>query len=289
MEEEKVISTKDSLAPDAVVRESSENTMTGKAEYSTTKTFLLAIAAGAFIAFGAQVSLTSMTGDSYLGWGFTKLIGAMTFTTGLMMVALTSAELFTGNVMMTFAVLEKKISLLKLLKSWAIVYIANFLGSILIAGLIYGAGLGHNGGDAVGVTAIQTAFTKINLSFAEAFYRGILCNWLVCLAIFMAAASKRVIGKIFALFFPIMAFAASGYEHSVANMFFIPNGIFMKNFPSIVASSGLTPDQLATMSWKGFLLQNLLPVTLGNIVGAFVFVVLIFWIAYIKEEDKKER
>ncbi|MBD9222790.1 formate/nitrite transporter family protein [bacterium] len=288
MEEEKVISTQDSLTPSATVHELSDSVMTGKAGFSKTKMFTLAIAAGAFIAFGAQVSLTVMTGDSMMGWGFTKLIGAMTFATGLMIVALTGAELFTGNVMMTFAVLEKKVSLLKLLRSWTIVYIANFLGSILVAGLIFGAGMGHNGGDAVGVTAMQTAFSKINLTFGEAFFRGILCNWLVCLAIFMASTSKRVIGKIFAIFFPIMTFVASGYEHSVANMFFIPNGLLMKHFPSIVAASGMTPDQLATMTWKGFFLHNLLPVTCGNIVGAFVFVVLLFWTAYLREEHRHQ-
>ncbi len=288
METEKVISTQDSLTPSDTVHEISDKVMTGKADYSKTKMFTLAIAAGAFIAFGAQVSLTVMTGDSNMGWGFTKLIGAMTFATGLMLVTLTGAELFTGNVMMTFAVLEKKLSLMKLLRSWTVVYIANFLGSILVAGLIYGAGMGHNGGDAVGVTALNTAFSKINLTFGEAFFRGILCNWLVCLAIFMASTSKRVIGKIFAIFFPIMTFVASGYEHSVANMFFIPNGILMKHFPSIVAASGLTPDQLSIMTWKGFFLHNLLPVTLGNIVGAFVFVVLIFWTAYLREEHRHQ-
>ena len=257
MEEEKVISTIDSLTPSDTVHEISDKVMTGKADYSKTKMFTLAIAAGAFIAFGAQVSLTVMTGDSNMGWGFTKLIGAMTFATGLMLVTLTGAELFTGNVMMTFAVLEKKISLMKLLRSWTVVYIANFVGSILVAALVYFAGMGHNGGDAVGVTAMQTALGKLNLSFVEAFCRGILCNWLVCLAIFMASTSKRVIGKIFAIFFPIMTFVASGYEHSIANMFFIPNGILMKHFPTIVAASGLTPDQLAVMTWKNFFVHNL--------------------------------
>ena len=286
MEEEKVVSSIDSLTPSATVHEISDKVMTGKADYSKTKMFTLAIAAGAFIAFGAQVSLTVMTGDSNMGWGFTKLIGAMTFATGLMLVTLTGAELFTGNVMMTFAVLEKKISLMKLLRSWTVVYIANFIGSILLAALVYCAGMGHNGSDAVGVTAIQTAYGKLHLTFTEAFFRGILCNWLVCLAIFMASTSKRVIGKIFAIFFPIMTFVASGYEHSIANMFFIPNGILMKHIPSIVAASGMTPEQLATMTWKGFFVHNLIPVTLGNIVGAFVFVVLLFWTAYLREERR---
>lgn len=284
--EEKVVSTQDSLTPSATVHELSDSVMTGKAEYSKTKMFALAIAAGAFIAFGAQVSLTVMTGDSTMGWGFTKLIGAMTFATGLMMVVLTGAELFTGNVMMTFSVLERKISLMKLLRSWTFVYAGNFVGSILLAVLVFFAGMGHNGGDAVGVTAMQTAFGKLNLSFTEAFFRGILCNWLVCLAVFMASTSKRVIGKIFAIFFPIMTFVASGYEHSVANMFFIPNGILMKHFPSIVAASGFTPDQLAIMNWKVFFVHNLIPVTLGNMVGAFVFVVLLFWTAYLREERR---
>lgn len=286
MEEEKVISTVDSLTPSATVHEISDSVMTGKADYSKTKMFVLAIAAGAFIAFGAQVSLTVMTGDSNMGWGFTKLIGAMTFATGLMLVTLTGAELFTGNVMMTFAVLEKKVGFLKLFRSWTVVYIANFVGSVLVAALVYFAGLGHNGGDAVGVTAMQTAYTKVHLSFVEAFCRGILCNWLVCLAIFMASTSKRVIGKIFAIFFPITTFVASGYEHSIANMFFIPNGILMKHFPSIAAASGMTPDQLAALNWKAFFIHNLIPVTLGNIVGAFVFVVLIFWTAYLREERR---
>ena len=287
METETVISSQDSLTPSDTVHEISDKVMTGKADYSKTKMFTLAIAAGAFIAFGAQVSLTVMTGDSNMGWGFTKLIGAMTFATGLMLVTLTGAELFTGNVMMTFAVLEKKISLMKLLRSWTVVYIANFIGSILFAALVYFAGMGHNGGDAVGVTAMQTALGKLNLTFTEAFFRGILCNWLVCLAIFMASTSKRVIGKIFAIFFPIMTFVASGYEHSIANMFFIPNGILMKHFPTIVAASGFTPDQLAVMTWKNFFVHNLIPVTLGNIVGAFVFVVLLFWTAYLREERRQ--
>ena len=281
------LDTKDCINPGNVAHELADSVMPMKANFRKSKTFVLAIAAGALIAFGAQVSLTVMTGTEQISWGFAKLIGAMTFATGLMMVVLTGAELFTGNVMMTFSVLEKKLSLWKLLRNWSFVYTFNFVGSILVAALVYGAGMGHNGGDAVGATAMQTAFSKINLSFGEAFFRGILCNWLVCLAIFMASTSKRVIGKIFAIFFPIMTFVASGYEHSVANMFFIPNGILMKHIPGIVAASGLTPDQVATMTWKGFFLNNLLPVTLGNMVGAFVFVVLLFWTAYLREEHRQ--
>ena len=275
---------RDCIAPSEVAHGFSEKVMPVKASYRKSKMFVLAIAAGAFIAFGAQVSLTVSSGVAgTLGWGTSKLIGAMVFAAGLMMVVLTGAELFTGNVMMTFSVLEKKISFWKLLRNWSFVYTFNFIGSILVATLVFGAGMGHNGGDAVGVTAMKTAFSKVNLTFAEAFFRGILCNWLVCLAIFMASTSKRVIGKIFAIFFPIMTFVASGYEHSVANMFFIPSGLLLKHVPQVVAASNLGSD-LASLTWGHFFLHNLLPVTLGNIVGALIFVVLLFWIAYLKDD-----
>ncbi len=280
---------KDCLAPNEVAHGFSENVMPQKAGYRKSKMFVLAIAAGAFIAYGAQVSLTVMTGTAEnLSWGLAKLIGAMVFATGLMMVVLTGAELFTGNVMMMFSVIEKKISWFKLFRSWTIVYIGNFVGSIILAALVFYSGASHNDHDALGVMAITTAYGKVTLSFLEAFTRGILCNWLVCLAVWMATSSRRVIGKIFAIFFPIMTFVASGYEHSVANMFFIPNGILMKSIPSVVAASGLSVEQLAQLSWKGFFVHNLIPVTLGNITGALVFVVLLFWMAYLRDDKKQE-
>ena len=210
----------------------------------------------------------------------------MVFSAGLMMVVLTGAELFTGNVMMMFSVLEKKISWLKLLRSWSIVYVGNFVGSMLLALLVFCAALYQNNGFDVGVNTLTNAHMKVNLSFAEAFARGVLCNWLVCLAVWMATSSKRVIGKIFAIFFPIMTFVASGYEHSVANMFFIPSGILLKSVPQVVAASNLGAD-VASLSWGHFFLNNLLPVTIGNVVGALIFVVLLFWIAYLKDDHNK--
>lgn len=285
-----IIDNKDCLAPNEVAHEFSEKVMPAKAEYRKSKMLVLAIAAGAFIAFGAQVSLTVTTGDAaFVGWGLSKLIGAMVFAAGLIMVVLTGAELFTGNVMMMFSVIEKKISWAKLLRSWSVVYIGNFIGSILVAALVYFAALGHNNNDMLGAVTITNAHMKVNLTFVEAFCRGILCNWLVCLAVWMATSSKRVIGKIFAIFFPIMTFVASGYEHSVANMFFIPSGILLKNLPGVVTASGLAADQLSTLTWKTFLLNNLFPVTLGNIVGALVFAVLLFWVAYLKDEHNTQQ
>ena len=282
------LDTKDCISPNHVAHEIADNVMPAKANFRKSKTFVLAIAAGALIAFGAQVSLNVMTGSEAVSWGFAKLIGAMTFATGLMMVVLTGAELFTGNVMMTFSVIEKKTSLAKLLRNWTIVYTGNFVGSILLAAIIYFTGCSHNSHKALGVLGLTTAYTKVNLTFVEAFTRGILCNWLVCLAIWMASSSRHVIGKIFAIFFPITTFVASGYEHSIANMYFISNGLFLKATPAIAAASGLSADQLASLNIKSFLLGNLLPVTLGNMVGAFVFVVLLFWTAYLRDDHGKD-
>ena len=253
------LDTKDCINPTDVAHELTESVMPSKANYRKSKTFVLAIAAGALIAFGAQVSLAVMTG----------------------------AELFTGNVMMTFSVIEKRTSLAKLLRNWSLVYLGNFVGSIILATLIYFSGCSHNSHEALGVMGLTTAYTKAPLPLVEAFTRGILCNWLVCLAIWMASSSRHVIGKIFAIFFPIMTFVASGYEHSIANMYFLTNGIFLKNTPAVVAASGLTADQLSVLNWHNCLFNNLIPVTLGNMVGAFVFVVLLFWTAYLRDDRHK--
>ena len=284
---EQNLDTKDCITPNGVAHELADSVMPMKASYRKSKLFVLAIAAGAFIAFGAQVSLNVMTGTEAISWGIAKLVGAMTFATGLMMVVLTGAELFTGNVMMTFAIIEKRISVWRLLRNWSIVYVGNFVGSIILATLIYFSGCSHNSHEALGVLGLTTAYTKATLPFVEAFTRGILCNWLVCLAIWMASSSRHVIGKIFAIFFPIMTFVASGYEHSIANMYFLTNGLFLKHTPAIVAASGLTPEQLSGLTLKTCLLNNLLPVTLGNIVGAIVFVVLLFWTAYLRDDHKE--
>lgn len=278
-------SASDCVTPSNVAENICNNIMPAKAGYGKMKTLVLSIAAGAFIAFGAQVSMTIMTGTTEtLGFGVTKLLGGLVFAAGLIMVVLTGAELFTGNVMMTFSVIEKKMSLARLLRSWGLVYVGNLLGSLLVAGLIYATGLCHNSHEAMGALAVQTAHMKCNLTFVEAFVRGILCNWLVCIAIWMAFSAKTVIGKIFAIVFPITTFCASGYEHSIANMFFITNGLLEKSQEAIAAASMLTPDQLATLNLKSFLFGNLLPVTLGNVVGAFVFIVLLFWTAYIRPD-----
>lgn len=279
-----IADNKDCVAPNEVANNLAWKVMPQKARYSLLKMFLLAIAAGAFVAFGAHSCLTVMTGTLNISWGLAKLIGGVVFSTGLMMVVLTGAELFTGNVLMTFALFEKKITLKELLKSWLVVYLGNFVGALVIAGLVFLTGASHNCADGVGILTLNTAVGKTNLTFLQAFTSGILCNWLVCLAVWMAACSKRIIGKIFAIFFPIMIFVASGYEHCVANMFFVPEGIFTKSIPAIVEAAHVAPDALANLSWQGFVIKNLIPATLGNVAGVIIFVVLLFWLAYIKDE-----
>ncbi len=276
---------KDCVSPSEVASSLAKKIMPKKAQYGFLKMFLLAIAAGAFVAFGAHSCLTVMTGTLNISWGLAKLIGGIVFSTGLMMVVLTGAELFTGNVLMTFSVLEKKISLLTLLKSWVVVYFGNFIGAMTIALLVFATGASMNCGGEVGVLTLSTATAKTSLSFTQAFTSGILCNWLVCLAVWMAACSRRIIGKIFAIFFPIMIFVASGYEHCVANMFFIPEGILTKTLPNIVQASNLSTQALSNLTWQGFAINNLVPATLGNIVGVVIFVVLLFWMAYLKDEN----
>ncbi|MBQ4645812.1 MAG: formate/nitrite transporter family protein [Candidatus Gastranaerophilales bacterium] len=279
-----LVDNKDCVSPSEVAASLAKKVMPQKAHYGLLKMFLLAIAAGAFVAFGAHSCLTVMTGTIAVSWGLAKLIGGIVFSTGLMMVVLTGAELFTGNVLMTFSLFEKKISLKELLKSWLVVYFGNFIGAMVIAGLIFLTGASHNANNALGLMTLSIASAKVNLTFLQAFTSGILCNWLVCLAVWMAACSTRIIGKIFAIFFPIMIFVASGYEHCVANMFFIPEGIFTKSLPEVVSLSNIAPEALANLTWQGFAIKNLIPATLGNIVGVVIFVVLLFWMAYLKDE-----
>jgi formate/nitrite transporter len=154
---------------------------------------------------------------------------------------------------------------------------------VLLAGMMYGSGLWKTANLAVGVKALGIANAKVNIPFFEALFRGIGCNWLVCLAVWMMLSSRDVTGKIFAAFFPIMAFVALGFEHCVANMYFIPMGIFLKN-TAVAAQSGLN---LANLTWGGFAIDNLIPVTIGNIIGGSVFVALLYWSVYQRKERNK--
>lgn len=263
------------------IAEAACNAGVAKSQLKITKMFVLAILAGVYIGFGGYLA-TTVTQDlsKYLGVGFSQFMGGAVFSVGLMLVVIGGAELFTGNNLIVVACLNKKVRLNGLLRNWITVYLGNFLGSILLAIIIFMTGLYTMGGSSVGIKAITTANTKVNIDFVSALARGIVCNWLVCLAVWLAMASDDVIGKIFACFFPIMAFVASGFEHSVANMFFIPLGLFLKQVPQVVAIAGL---DLNNLTWTGFIVNNLLPVTIGNIIGGAFFVGTLYCYIYLKD------
>jgi formate/nitrite transporter len=267
-------------APRTIAETVAQTVGVAKATSPWLSVFVLGILAGAYIGFGGLLS-TTVTFDTAAKWGlgFTKILGGAAFSVGLMLVVIAGAELFTGNNLMVSSVMMREITLGTMSKRWAVVYFANFIGSIFLAILFYYSGLWKTGDGALGAAAVKIACNKVALSFGEALWRGIGCNWLVCLAVWMALAARQIIGKIFAIFFPIMAFVAIGFEHSVANMYFIPTGILLMNGAGFTNVPGVDPNVLG---WVNFLWRNLLPVTIGNIIGGVVFVGMSYWGAYLR-------
>jgi len=254
-----------------------------KANLSISRMILLGILAGAFIGFGSELAIM-VTYDmpKYLGVGFTKFMFGSVFSVGLMLVIIAGAELFTGNNLILIGVLNCEGDLGKMFKSWFWVYVANFLGSLLLVWIMFETGLWKTGNFAVGAEALAIAHGKVNLAWWEAFARGIGCNWLVCLAVWIAISSKDITGKIFGIYFPIMAFVASGFEHCVANMYFIPMGLLLKEDTTVVATAGLD-GKLSNLTLQRFFVNNLIPVTLGNIIGGSLCVATIYWIVYLRK------
>jgi len=274
------VPTLEDKAPKTIAETVAQTVGVAKATSPWLTVFVLGILAGAYIGFGGLLS-TTVTFDMAARWGvgFTKILGGAAFSVGLMLVVIAGAELFTGNNLMVSSVMMKEITFSTMLKRWGVVFLANFIGGIIIALVFYFSGLWKTGDGALGVAAVKTAYNKVALSFGEALWRGIGCNWLVCLAVWMALAARQIIGKIFAIFFPIMAFVAIGFEHSVANMYFIPTGILLMNGAGITNVPGIDPNIL---TWTNFLWRNLLPVTIGNIIGGAVFVGMSYWGAYLR-------
>ena len=259
-----------------------------KSNLSFSSMFVLAILAGVYIGFGCALS-TIVTHDlaQHVGLGFAKLVGGVVFSIGLILIILGGAELFTGNNLLVIPLFSHKIGIWKVLRNWGIVYIGNFVGSILLVLFVFFSGYWKINSAQVGLEAIEIATAKVNLSFIEAFVRGILCNWLVCLAVWLSLAAKDIIGKIFGILFPITAFVAMGFEHCIANMYFIPLGLLLKNLNPLT-----TGIDLSNLTWGSFFFSNLLPVTLGNMVGGAFFVGFLYWFAYrrkikIREEPLK--
>ena len=254
-----------------------------KAKRKFLPTFILSVLAGAFIGLGG-IYFTFSTAQVTISESFTQIIGGITFSLGLILVVIAGSELFTGNNLMSISLIGKKISSLKLVRNWVIVYFGNFVGSISIASLLYFTNVWSNNGGDFAVRAISIANRKVNLDFADAFFLGILCNILVCLAIWLATSGRSVASKILAIVFPISAFVALGFEHSIANMYFISFGLILLEDPTIygiLQQSGFSSD-LSNLNSMGFI-NNIVPVTLGNIVGGSVFIGLSYWISYIRK------
>ena len=250
----------------AKIAELVENIGVKKAVLPATPTITLGLLAGAYISFGAMFYTLVMT-DPNLGLGPSRLLGGIAFSLGLVLVVVGGAELFTGNNLIVMAWADRKVSTIQLLRNWSLVYIANLIGAVGSAILIYLSGVLSINSGAVAETALHIAITKINIDPFQAFIRGILCNALVCLAVWLCIAAHDVASKILAIVFPISAFVALGFEHSIANMYFIPLGMLISH---------------GEIGLSGFL-TNLIPVTIGNIIGGGLFVAFVYWVIYIRK------
>lgn len=242
---------------------------------------IFGIFAGAYIAFagaGANMAAYGLLSSTET-FGLGKILSGTIFTVGLIMVVLGGAELFTGNTTMIAAVIDKRITVSSMLKNWVIVYICNFIGGVLIAFMVYYSGVLNSGEGMLGAMTVKIAAGKVNMSFGSAFVSGILCNWLVCMAVWLSTGAQTTVGKILSIFFPIWLFVTAGFEHSVANMYFIPAGIFAKSNQMFTSLSEMGFDALANLNWSGMFELNLLPVTLGNIVGGAVCVAIGYYTA----------
>ena len=237
-----------------------------KAVMPAVPTIMLGLLAGAFIAFGAMFFTLVMTNHD-MGLGPARLLGGVAFSLGLILVVVGGAELFTGNNFIVMAWAEHKVTTTQLLRNWCIVYIANFIGAVGAATLMYWSGSLSLGGSDFAETALNIAIFKVNIAVPQAFVKGILCNALVCLAVWLCFAARDVASKILAIVFPISAFVALGFEHCVANMYFIPLGMLISG---------------GEISISDFLI-NLSPVTAGNIVGGSLFVAFFYWVIYLRK------
>jgi formate/nitrite transporter len=241
----------------------------GKIRQAFTTTLLLSILAGAYISFGA-LSYTIVTTDSPLGWGPTRLLGGAAFSLGLVLVIVAGAELFTGNVLMVIGWASGRIRGLDVLRNWSLVYVGNLIGALAATALVVLSGVLELRDGAVARTAAEIAADKLQLSGPEALFRGVLCNVLVCLGVWLSFAARSLTDKVLAVLLPISAFVVAGFEHSVANMYVIP----------VAMAAGLVETDIPT------LLRNLLFVTVGNIVGGGVLVALSYWVVYIRNGEQ---
>ena len=275
----------DNYAPQEIAR-LVESRGVAKANAGALNTLALGVLAGAFIALGG-VFATTVASHSALGFGPTRLLMGLAFSLGLVLVVVAGAELFTGNNLVVMSWVSGHIQLRRLLLNWGLVYAGNFLGALSIVVMVYYARWWSLDGDQVGATAMSIANSKASLSFEVALVRGILANALVCLAVWLAAGGRTVTDKAVAIVFPITAFVAAGFEHSVANMYFIPLGLLLADHPEVLQAAGLAGQPLPHLTIPWFL-HNLLAATLGNILGGGLLVGLVYWFIYLRDRRGRD-
>jgi formate transporter len=272
----------DALLPVEMARKS-ESVGEKKANLDVTSTFVLAVLAGAFIALGGIFyTVVVTTGEVEVAFGIKKLLGGIAFSLGLILVVVAGAELFTGNNLIVVAWASRRVTTTLLLRNWLVVYLGNGVGAIGIAILVYFSQLDTQHSGAVGDTMLAIASSKCSLGWPQAIALGIGCNVLVCLAVWLCMSARSVTDKVFAILFPITAFVATGMEHCVANMYFVPAAMMIGLRRH---GNGPTADPvLEGINLQDFIINNLIPVTIGNIIGGAVLVGLVYWFVYLRNE-----
>jgi formate transporter len=279
----------DELLPHQIT-EKANNIAYSKATKAFLSAFYLAMTAGMFIGLAFVFYITVTTGADNIAWGLKCLIGGLAFSMGLLLVVVVGGELFTSSTLTLIAMASKRISMLQMLKNWLIVYFGNFVGASFLVLLIFFAGLYNADHGQWGLTVLHVAQHKLHHTFTEAVALGILCNIMVCLAIWMAFGAKTVTDKMFAVLLPVAMFVSSGFEHCIANMFMIPTGILIQHFaaPEFWVAIGQDQSTFADLSTSNFIFHNLIPVTIGNIIGGGVIVGLMHWMIYLRPAQKNK-
>lgn len=273
----------DALIP-AEVAKKAEDVGVAKAAAPVMQLVVLGMLAGAFIAFGG-VFATTITADPQLSFGISRLLGGLVFSLGLILVVIAGAELFTGNNLIVMALASGRITVKQLLRNWGIVYVGNFAGALGVAAIMLLSEQYLQGGGAIGRRMLAIGAAKTQLDFVPAVSLGILCNTLVCLAVWLCMCARSATDKVLVILFPIAGFVAAGFEHCVANMYFVPKALLVKAFASdgFWASIEASPSDYPDLTWENFLGASLLPVTLGNIIGGAILVGLVYWFVYLRD------
>jgi formate transporter FocA len=279
----------DALVPPQMAA-AAERIGVAKAKLDAVTTLVLAILAGAFIAMGAMFATTATAGlAGVVPYGVVRVVAGLVFCLGLILVVVGGAELFTGNTLIVMAWASGRLTLFDVIRNWAIVFSGNFAGAVATAGVVFLAGQHTFGGGAVGAAALGIAQAKMQFGFVQAIALGMLCNALVCLAVWLTLSARSTTDRILALLFPVAAFVAAGFEHSVANMYFLPVGLLVKDLaaPEFWTAIGAGPDHYARLTWGAFMHRNLLPVTIGNVIGGAGMVGATYWFVYLRPGQRR--